>query len=582
MRQPGSIYFALVLLIPVLIACEKNHEEDLVPIEASFSQTPAGGATTTLFTFDASATLEQATTEQAVFVRWDWNGDGIWDEPFSTKKTWIHRFFEPGLHEVRMEASGIRGQRDTATFLFDVEQGYSPPFPAFTCQPDSSNVLELFHFDATLTRDDEDSLETLQFRWDFDGDGIFDTPWSGNPLITHKYDAVQDFPASLEVIDPSGLSARISRTVIVNRLDQAIVPEFTMSGGHFTVEDTIRTDASASRHTLNHSITGYSWDFGDDGIWDLVEEPEPFASHVFPVSGKRKIRLRVHDDRGLYMDLVRNLEIFAFNTPPLAKMLVSSHVGNPLSVFRLDGRQSSDRDESLFDLKFRWDLDGDGKFDAAWDDEWIATAQFADTGTYVVRLRIIDTGDKYADYIDSIRVFPGNRPTGYIEDRRSETRYYGTVKIGNQWWMQENLRFSDGYLEPPLEPFAYNNQQENIAEYGGLYRWGQLQHAAGICPNGWHIPTQAEYQELFDYLGPENLAAKLLYGGSGEFHMKVGGWMDFGSSFRGMGIMTHLWTGSLDRQDLMPVAVFLNTRPGEARFVFTNKSVGYYLRCIQD
>ena len=107
---------------------------------------------------------------------------------------------------------------------------------------------------------------------------------------------------------------------------------------------------------------------------------------------------------------------------------------------------------------------------------------------------------------------------------------YNTVQIGYQCWMKESLRaihFSDS-TEIPLcenlhsahtnyenytDPFRYEpgNDSANVAAYGYLYSWPAAMHGAaaseanpsnvqGICPSGWHVPSQAEWSQLFDYL----------------------------------------------------------------------------------
>lgn len=93
---------------------------------------------------------------------------------------------------------------------------------------------------------------------------------------------------------------------------------------------------------------------------------------------------------------------------------------------------------------------------------------------------------------------------------------YHTVQIGNQCWMNENLRtthYSNGDTILLGNARKYpNNNQSNIAEYGYLYQWyatmhldnsyqGQTLDTQGICPAGWHVPSYAEWGVLADYAG---------------------------------------------------------------------------------
>ena len=97
---------------------------------------------------------------------------------------------------------------------------------------------------------------------------------------------------------------------------------------------------------------------------------------------------------------------------------------------------------------------------------------------------------------------------------------YNAVQIGNQVWMAENLRtthYADGtpipsgstyddYHYSSTEPYFYDPIAYNI-KYGYLYNWPAVIHGAensnnnpsgiqGICPNGWHVPSDEEWNEL--------------------------------------------------------------------------------------
>ena len=99
---------------------------------------------------------------------------------------------------------------------------------------------------------------------------------------------------------------------------------------------------------------------------------------------------------------------------------------------------------------------------------------------------------------------------------------YSTVAIGEQCWMAENLRttkFADGTSIPlgsstsTTTAYRYNpnNNSNNVPTYGYLYNWPAAMHGAsssssnpsnvqGVCQNGWHLPSDAEWTRLTDYL----------------------------------------------------------------------------------
>jgi uncharacterized protein (TIGR02145 family) len=107
----------------------------------------------------------------------------------------------------------------------------------------------------------------------------------------------------------------------------------------------------------------------------------------------------------------------------------------------------------------------------------------------------------------------------------SEGNSYKTVTIGTQTWMAENLKvtkYNDGTAIPNITDNTqwsqlstgawsyYNNDVANNAKYGKLYNWYAVSKISNgnknVCPTGWHVPTDAEWTVLTDYLGGSNIA----------------------------------------------------------------------------
>ena len=79
-----------------------------------------------------------------------------------------------------------------------------------------------------------------------------------------------------------------------------------------------------------------------------------------------------------------------------------------------------------------------------------------------------------------------------VDNRDADNHRYKTVQIGNRCWFAENLRKSvNGSL-------CYGSVEANCNLYGRLYNWNTAVHSSsqGICPDGWHIPTDAEWAQL--------------------------------------------------------------------------------------
>jgi uncharacterized protein (TIGR02145 family) len=94
---------------------------------------------------------------------------------------------------------------------------------------------------------------------------------------------------------------------------------------------------------------------------------------------------------------------------------------------------------------------------------------------------------------------------------------YNVIQIGNQCWMKENLktsRYSNGMAIPTglsdtdwtnttIGAFSdYNNDTSLVADYGRLYNWYAVVDTANVCPVGWHVPKQKDWDSLYLYIDP--------------------------------------------------------------------------------
>ncbi|MBP6872409.1 MAG: hypothetical protein KBC43_10420 [Bacteroidales bacterium] len=90
-----------------------------------------------------------------------------------------------------------------------------------------------------------------------------------------------------------------------------------------------------------------------------------------------------------------------------------------------------------------------------------------------------------------------------------EGQVYNTIQIFSQCWLKENLNAGvriNGTAEQLnngiIEKYCYNDSPDSCIKYGGLYQWNEMmqyttgQPVRGICPPGWHIPTDGEWKIL--------------------------------------------------------------------------------------
>jgi uncharacterized protein (TIGR02145 family) len=121
--------------------------------------------------------------------------------------------------------------------------------------------------------------------------------------------------------------------------------------------------------------------------------------------------------------------------------------------------------------------------------------------------------------------------TGTFTDTRDGNEY-NWVQIGNQIWMAENLRYLPSVVGPGTGStttayyYVYDYYGTNVTDakatynythYGVLYNWPAAMNGAessttnpsgiqGVCPTGWHLPSDAEWAQLIDFLGGEGVA----------------------------------------------------------------------------
>jgi uncharacterized protein (TIGR02145 family) len=112
----------------------------------------------------------------------------------------------------------------------------------------------------------------------------------------------------------------------------------------------------------------------------------------------------------------------------------------------------------------------------------------------------------------------------------STSGYAQTVTIGKQVWTSKNLNvatYRNGDAIPQVtDPTVwgnlttgawcyYDNDPSNGTKYGKLYNWYAVNDPRGLAPIGYHIPTDAEWTKLIDYLGKESEAGKKMKSTSG-------------------------------------------------------------------
>ncbi len=187
----------LIILIStvLLIACKKDGDNNdttsnnLVntPPKASFNVIPNSGDTLTNFLFNASGCSDNEDAEFILQVRWDFEGDGIWDVNWNSNKIINHQFKQKGYYPVLLEVRDSLGLTDTTFQIVTVTNGgiynHPPGSPSNPTPPDSA-IGQLTHITLSWTCIDPDQ-DSLSFNFYF-GDTL-------NPVLVQSGITINSF-----------------------------------------------------------------------------------------------------------------------------------------------------------------------------------------------------------------------------------------------------------------------------------------------------------------------------------------------------------------------------------------------------
>jgi len=186
------------------------------------------------------------------------------------------------------------------------------------------------------------------------------------------------------------------------------------------------------------------------------------------------------------------------------------------------------------------------------------------------------------------------------------TKDKGEVTIGSQVWTSKNLdvsKFKNGEEIPEAETkdqwkaFSDANEAawcyyENKTEYGKLYNWYAVNDPRGLAPAGFHIPTDAEWTTLTNYLGGETIAGAKMKSNTGwedngngtnssAFAGLPGGSRNLNGNFFFIGADGNWWSSSESNTNTAWYR-YLYNGDGNVNRGFNNKQNGFSVRCLRD
>ncbi|MAZ93591.1 MAG: hypothetical protein CMF58_04170 [Lentimicrobiaceae bacterium] len=184
-----------------------------------------------------------------------------------------------------------------------------------------------------------------------------------------------------------------------------------------------------------------------------------------------------------------------------------------------------------------------------------------------------------------------------------------SITIGTQEWMVENLEVTyyrngdpinnvtDQGLWSELTTGAYcwyDNDKTANEKYGALYNWHAVDDPRGLCPTGWHVPTDAEWSILTTYLGGASVVGGMMKDisnlwnspntdatNSSGFSGLPDGYRSFDGHFDSIGVYGSWWTST----ESSATSAWFRGLSYDNGFVYENyysKQYGFSVRCLRD
>jgi uncharacterized protein (TIGR02145 family) len=184
----------------------------------------------------------------------------------------------------------------------------------------------------------------------------------------------------------------------------------------------------------------------------------------------------------------------------------------------------------------------------------------------------------------------GNRLTDVRDNK-----HYNTVLIGSQCWMAENLNFgttrTSGVIQRDncvAEKYCFNDSPANCLISGGLYQWDEIMQYSeipgkqGMCPAGWHLPSETEWNLLFiNYINNGFAGSALKSTGFSGFNGQLAGVDFYNKSWSFINFATLFWTSNSD-SPYKAWAHGMNFYNPSVSYYPSSRSNAFSVRCVKD
>lgn len=382
------------------------------------------GSVETPFVFDASQSIDA--NGASLNLQYHFSFDDSSDfTAWQINPKIVHQYTTKGMKRVMLEVQDDRGRIDRTSTYIQVDSGSLSG--NFSVDKTEGDLTTEFKFFATMFTAGGESDKRFEFRWDFNGDGIFDTAYTGSAVTSHIYSTSGIKTPILEVRDPSGKTLKIvgykndskeigQITVATSRVPEAAISVFPKFGdAKITV---FRFDATGSHDETGSSSVLVRYDFENDGEFDTDWTEEKKVTHVYQRGGTQEALVQIKSQKNGQTDTaIISVEVYEKNSRPTAVLEVSNNAnsGDPLSgtintKFSFNALGSHDLEDDNGRLKARFDFNSDGQFDTEFGVNKIITHQYYSVGEKKVTLEVEDSDGNRAQTTKTITIVENEAP----------------------------------------------------------------------------------------------------------------------------------------------------------------------------
>jgi len=299
----------------------------------------------------------------------------------------------------------------------------------------------------------------------------------------------------------------------------SITPEFGNTTTIFLMDASLSYDKEDTKDDLH-----VRWDWSNDNSADTDWATEKTIQINFSISGYYIIRLEVMDTDGMVGEFSKSLTVEYANKPPnipeyISPKLNSNENDNVLELSWIcsDPEYDSLEFDIYLDTNFEPRL-----IEANWQSNSYITDTLMMGENYYWKILARDSKGNISSGPLWYFTIKGDSSKSFTDHRDGNN--YRMIKIGNQWWMAENLKYISN-----IGSVCYNLHNSNCQEYGRLY---DFEAALNACPDGWHLPTDDEWKVLEKSIGMQEDEVDA-YGLRGNYEgqklKSTSGWLNDGN-----------------------------------------------------